>query len=98
MRYALVDEHGDVVNLIEYDGKAEFDPGPGMTLRRAKAKDVVPEVESEPTVATLDPATATALRDALADAGTVEEIKAAILDVFAPEEPGPTPGDVGYPT
>lgn len=86
MRYALIDELGTVVNIIEYDGKAQFDPGPGLTIRKATLDDEIVRPDETPSIATLDNTTADALREALSGAGTIEEVKTAILDVLAPEE------------
>lgn len=86
MRYALVDDHGTVINIIEYDGKSQYDPGPGLSLRKATANDEINSAVDEQPETTLDSATAEALRSALTNADTVEEVKTAILDVLAPEE------------
>lgn len=32
MKYALHNEHGIIVNVIEYDGKNKYNPGAGLTL------------------------------------------------------------------
>lgn len=40
-RYALIEEKtGLVVNAIEWDGKAEYDPGSGFMLERSDAAAV----------------------------------------------------------
>lgn len=40
-RYAVVDESGEVVNVILWDGIDEYDPGEGVTLRPLGEKDPV---------------------------------------------------------
>lgn len=84
MRYVVVDSEDVVVNVIEYDGKAEFDPGEGLSLRKAKKADEPVDNPVAEVAAPLDPDTAQALRDALSSAVTAEEIKDAVLSVLAP--------------
>lgn len=76
------------MNIIEYDGKARFNPGPGLTLRKATSTDVIVDQDNpEPTGVALDDATATALLDAFSEAGDdIEKVKTAILDVLIPDE------------
>lgn len=88
MRYAVIDKTGTVVNIIEYDGKSQYDPGPGLSLRKATLNDSISQLPEVETVQSegLPSTTADALREALSDAKTVEDVKTAILDVLAPEE------------
>lgn len=87
MRYSIVDKTGVVVNIIEYDGETEFDPGPGLTLRETKSSDRIIRTNDEPEQVVLDQATTDVLRDALTKADTVEEVKTALLDAFVPDLP-----------
>lgn len=84
MRFALVDADGNVLDLVEWDGKAEFAPGPGLTLRKAKPTDRPVDVADapEPTPVTLDDTTADELADTVRGANTLPQVKAAILDVI----------------
>jgi hypothetical protein len=72
-RYAVINKAGQIENLIEWDGVTQFDPGPGLTLRRAKASDTIEVVAPAPvsTDTRLD-----ALLGAIGGATSIADLKA----------------------
>ena len=45
MRYEVINSAGEVVNVVLWDGVAEYDAGEGLSLRPAPLPE--PEVETE---------------------------------------------------
>lgn len=39
MRYALIDQNGNIVNLITWDGVTPYNPPQGLTLERVSVED-----------------------------------------------------------
>lgn len=42
--HAIVDADGHVINMVEYDGEAEFDPGEGLKLVDTAGQDAPPNI------------------------------------------------------
>lgn len=77
-RYAIVDDGGNVENIIVWDGESAYAIPDGYTLRTAKAGDEMPADEAAPdAVAPVGPA----VRKAIETATSIADLKAALLAV-----------------